>query len=243
MLGHFRATGIKQPLIETISALGRLAVATLLVDFAVEVFNLVRIQNHDLVFFRAYRKGFRRVPGLRKSPGSTARRGWWYQSVMSREVFVNLRYAGIIGETRGESQHTAWTANCPKTVQKNGTKGYKKACFTAWSKGTAYTRDTFFTREKCVVPRARALCARALARAREHARNRSVYRFSANGQRTAKECGQIVVSRPGRPSGPRQGACTCRSRSSFRRSGVGCRRSIVGGDRLRCREASLRILR
>ena len=82
MLGHFRAKGIKQPLIETISALGRLAVATLQVDFVEEVLNLVRIQNHDLVFFRAYRKGFRRVPGLRKSPGSTARRGWWYQSVM-----------------------------------------------------------------------------------------------------------------------------------------------------------------
>ena len=50
--------------------------------FAVEVFNLVRIQNHDLGLFRANRKGFRRVPGLRKSPRSTARRGWWYQSVM-----------------------------------------------------------------------------------------------------------------------------------------------------------------
>lgn len=109
------------------------------------------------------------------------------------EVIVNLRYAGIIGETRGESQHTDWTANCPKTVQKNGTKGYKKACFTAWSKGTAYTRDTFFTREKCVVPRARALCARALARARAHARNRSVYRFSANGRQMAKGRPKNVV--------------------------------------------------
>ena len=37
------------------------------------------------------------------------------------------------------------------------------------------------------MPRARALCARALARARAHARNRSVYRFSANGKKTAKE--------------------------------------------------------
>ena len=247
MLGHFRATGIKQPLIETISALGRLAVATLLVDFAVEVFNLVRIQNHDLVFFRAYRKGFRRVPGLRKSPGSTARRGWWYQSVMSREVFVNLRYAGIIGETRGESQHTAWTANCPKTGQKNGTKGYKKACFTPWSKGTAYTiRSLFDASKRLCAARARIMrpCPRARTRACEKSVGLPVLgKWPANGQRTAKECGQIVVSRPGRPSGPRQGACTCRSRSSFRRSGVGCRRSIVGGDRLRCREASLRILR
>lgn len=193
MLGHFRAAGIKQALIETISALGRLAVATVPVDFVEEVFNLVRIQNHDLGFVRANRKGFRRVPGLRKSPGATARRGWWYQSVMSREVFVNLRYAGIIGETGGESQHTAWTENCPKTVKKNGTKGCKKTCFTAWSKGTAYTRDTFLTRQKCVVPRARALCARAIARARAHARNRSVYRFSANGRQKAKGRPKNVV--------------------------------------------------
>ena len=185
-----------------------------------EVFNLVRIQNHDLGLFRANRKGFRRVPGLRKSPGSTARRGWWYQSVMSREVFVNLRYAGIIGETRGESQHTAWTANCPKTGQKNGTKGYKKACFTAWSKGTAYTiRSLFDASKRLCAARARIMrpCPRARMRTREKSVSLPVLgKWPANGQRTAKECGQIVVSRPGRPSGPRRGAYTCNSRSQNR---------------------------
>lgn len=70
---------------------------------------------------------------------------------------MNLRYAGIIGETRGESQHTAWTANCPKTGQKRQIKGCKKTCFTAWSKGTAYTRDTFISQYKCVMPRARIM--------------------------------------------------------------------------------------
>ena len=194
MLGHFRATGIKQPLIETISALGRLAVATLQVDFAVEVFNLVRIQNHDLGLFRANRKGFRRVPGLRKSPGSTARRGWWYQSVMSREVFVNLRYAGIIGETGGKSQHTAWTANCPKTVQKNGTKGYKKACFTAWSKGTAYTiRNLFIAIKRFRAARARIMrpCPRARTRTREKSVGLPVLgKWPKDGQRMWSDCGQ-----------------------------------------------------
>lgn len=193
MLGHFRAAGIKQALIETISALGRLAVATVPVDFAVKVFNLVRIQNHDLGFVRANRKGFRRVPGLRKSPGSTARRGWGYQSVIRLEVGMNLRYAGIIGETRGESQHTAWTANCPKTGQKRQIKGCEKACFTAWSKGTAYTRDTFFTREKCVVPRARIMrpCPRARTRTREKSVGLPVLgKWPKDGQRTWSDCGQ-----------------------------------------------------
>ena len=155
---------------------------------------------------------------------------------------MNLRYVGIIGETRGESQHTAWTANCPKTGQKRQIKGCEKACFTAWSKGTAYTiRNLFIAIKRFSAARARIMrpCPRARTRTREKSVSLPVLgKWPANGQRTAKECGQIVVSRPGRPSEPRRGAYTCRCCNSFLRSGWECSLLVVAVVRLRFREAS-----